>query len=127
MTEKMTATDAAFVARLLSYWEKADPTDPAAASVARVVEHLHEQIRQLTSQADCPRGSGIAGLTVLDYFAAAALQGLLAAEPQSPLAAAPQSLLAAAPQRNTWDRIGTDAYRYAKAALRARQLQEMQP
>lgn len=111
MTEKMTATDAVFVARLLSDWGKADPADPGAASVTRVVEHLHEQIRKLTSQADSPRDPGITGLTVLDYFAAAALQGLLAA----------------APQRNAWDGIGTDAYRYAKAAFRARQLPEMQP
>ena len=111
MTEKMTATDAVFVARLLSDWEKADPTDPAAASVARVVEHLHEQIRQLTAQADHTQDPSIANLTVLDYFAAAALQGLLAA----------------APQRNAWDGLGTDAYRHAKAALQARQLQEMQP
>ena len=111
MTEKMTATDAVFVARFLSDWGKADPTDPAAASVARVVEHLHEQIRQLTLQVDHTIDPGITGLTPLDYFAAAALQGLLAA----------------APQRNAWDGIGADAYRHAKAALQERQRLEVRP
>lgn len=105
MTEKMTATDAVLVARLLSNWVQADPADPGAASVTRVVDHLHEQIGKLTSQMDRPRDPGIPGLTALDYFAAAALQGLLASvRPQT-----------------AWGEMGNEAYRYAEAALQARQ------
>jgi hypothetical protein len=128
----MNATDAVNVIRLLrTNLESVPQTDPGAAILQAVIDHLSAEVRRLTKPVVDDggpafpwgeHGAHLGGMSLRDYFAAKALQAEIITSTSDATPESADAVIDAAARagRTPMEQIAFNAYEWADAMLKAR-------